>query len=247
MSIAAATLGTVVKRPRYDAFALKEAVRRVCQELRCLSPVRSVATWRELDLLYELVACLLGSRVRYEVALAAAQRLRKSEILERPLNAMKSVPSKQLAEILAPNSAQHGHSSPRYPFSRTRSEYVARTLATVYRDRGSLHQLLSEASSPKDARRRIVAAAVGVGPKQASLFLRNVGFSTELAILDSHVLRYMSLLGINPSQRLNVGSLRSYELFECRLRKHSEEFGAQIGEIDRGVWIVMRVASQEQG
>ena len=91
----------------------------------------------------------------------------------------------------------------------------------------------------------LVESCAGIGPKQASLFLRNIHFSDQLAVLDSHVLRFMTIAGILGPNRKSIGSIRGYEAHEGRLRDYASGFGWSIGCLDLGIWLVMRVCQQE--
>ena len=87
--------------------------------------------------------------------------------------------------------------------------------------------------------------AVGIGPKQASLFLRNIGYAKDLAILDTHILRYMSLVGLLPNLIQSVSTLRKYETVEGLLCSYSEKFQVSLAYIDIAIWVVMRTCRKE--
>ena len=77
------------------------------------------------------------------------------------------------------------------------------------------------------------------------MFLRNVGVSYDLAILDRHVLNYMSALGIYAGSNLSIGCLTRYRQYEVVLRDHAEDLDCPVGLLDWAIWIVMRVASRK--
>jgi N-glycosylase/DNA lyase len=84
----------------------------------------------------------------------------------------------------------------------------------------------------------------GIGPKQASMFLRNAGVTYDLAILDRHVLNYMSKLGMYSGNKYSISGLTHYRRHEETLKKHAEELDCPVGLLDWAIWIVMRVANQ---
>jgi N-glycosylase/DNA lyase len=90
-----------------------------------------------------------------------------------------------------------------------------------------------------------VEVGVGIGPKQASLFLRNIGFTEELAIFDTHLLRFMSLFGLFDQDIRPISSLRNYENLENHLRDYAKSAGYSLGCVDQAIWIVMRVYLRE--
>jgi len=84
----------------------------------------------------------------------------------------------------------------------------------------------------------------GVGPKQASMFLRNVAVSYDLAIVDRHVCRYMHLIGLVEGD-LRVATIREYEESEAKLRVYATTaMSCPLGVLDWAIWIVMRAASR---
>lgn len=81
------------------------------------------------------------------------------------------------------------------------------------------------------------------------MFLRNVGASYDLAVLDRHVLNYMAALGIGEAEAIpkGIGTLRAYRRRETDLRDHALSFGYPVGLVDWAIWIVMRVARKNTG
>jgi N-glycosylase/DNA lyase len=86
--------------------------------------------------------------------------------------------------------------------------------------------------------------ATGIGPKQASLFLRNTGFGGELAVLDVHVLRFMEYMGLCPKVPKTVSTLREYEALEQILLGYARGLGWGLQVLDQAIWISMRVAKK---
>ena len=82
----------------------------------------------------------------------------------------------------------------------------------------------------------------GFGPKQASMFLRNIGCTYDLAILDRHVLRYMVMQGLISPLRTDSISLTQYESIEFAMENYAILLGYSIGYVDLAIWIAMRAA-----
>jgi N-glycosylase/DNA lyase len=227
---------------------IESAVRRICQEIH---PSGSRFSWpsaSEAELLFELVACILGSQVPYEVALAAAKEIRNTGLLETPTKRYCiQIYEKAIYNLLS-QPLQHPDWAPtgrRYRFPRIRANQISRTVWAIYSDSGSLQERLRACKNATEARRSIIAVGVGIGPKQASLFLRNIDFTDELAILDSHVLRFMGLCGQLCQATKPISSLQTYESHETHLRNYAQRSGYSLGCIDQAIWIVMRVYLQE--
>jgi N-glycosylase/DNA lyase len=228
--------------------AVESAVHRICQEIFPSSRQSWWISATEADLLFELVACILGSQVPYEVALAATEKIRNVGLLEIPIKQYGfPVYEKALYEIL--RQPLHNPGWPptgrRYRFAKTKANHVSRTIWAIYSDGGSLQGILRSCKTATEARRSIIEVGVGVGPKQASLFLRNIGFSEELAILDTHLLRFMSLFGLLDRGIRRISSLQYYEILENQLRNYAKRTGYSLGVVDQAIWVVMRIYMQE--
>jgi N-glycosylase/DNA lyase len=106
-----------------------------------------------------------------------------------------------------------------------------------------LSAILAQSSSPEDVRGRLVANLPGVGPKQASMFLRNIGFSFDLAVLDVHVVRFLSLVGLT-SGPVRLGDLKSYMAAEKIAQKLAKELGQPVGVLDWAIWVTMKALQE---
>jgi N-glycosylase/DNA lyase len=105
--------------------------------------------------------------------------------------------------------------------------------------------MLGAARSASQARVSLVEAVSGFGPKQASLYLRRVGFSSELAVLDTHILDYLKMArGIDPKPG-SLSRLSVYEQIEHQFRQVANDFGHGVGCVDLAMWVTMRVAKRE--
>jgi N-glycosylase/DNA lyase len=98
-------------------------------------------------------------------------------------------------------------------------------------------------------REALAGTVKGIGYKEASHYLRNIGLGEDLAILDRHVLRVMEALGLldkPPSGRggrvVTVGQGRKttplpvsgirYCNLEERLRRYAKRIGVPMGHLD---------------
>jgi N-glycosylase/DNA lyase len=120
-------------------------------------------------------------------------------------------------------------------------------MRAVYGESTDIGAILAASANEREARDSLVRIAVGIGPKQASLFLRNIGYAANLAILDSHVLRYMRWLGMVRSIPRSLQSVRAYEVLEAKLVAYASAIGYPLKFIDEAIWIVMRVAGAGVG
>jgi N-glycosylase/DNA lyase len=228
---------------------LENAIREVCISLQKRRARKY--EWDALsedDLWRELVACILGSRVRYDVAYSAIERMDKASLFSgKPNLTRRSKYEKDvfhaLLEPVRSGNIDQAHS--RYPFPRLRASQISSAAETLYANRGTIRSILKKACDEREARRNLARDVAGLGPKQASLFLRNIGYTAHVAVLDVHVLTYMDWIGLTPSPVRAVRTLHQYETLEAAFIKHSCSLGFPPDHFDLAVWVVVRVAKKE--
>jgi len=220
--------------------AIKNAIREVCSALddKSYQPTSS-ARITENDLWRELVACILGSRVRFEVAHSAVERMEKMQLLCQERRTTRFDRYEQ--DVLGALSGEQS----RYPFFRIRAKQIRRAAEHLYGNCGSIREFLNGTRDIREARRRLAVEVSGLGPKQASLFLRNIGYGTQVAILDVHVLTYMNWVGLTDAPVKSVSTVRKYEALEDSFIEHSCSFGYTPDRFDLAVWVVVKVAKKE--
>lgn len=197
-------------------------------------------SWTESRLWTELACCILSSQVPYETAQAAAVRLEASGLFMKEGVAPHELEA-ALAELLR-CPFEVGGALRRYRFPDSRARQLTATVVKVRREAKGLSDLLESFSDIEIARGWFVANAKGLGPKQASMFLRNVGASYNLAVLDRHLINYMMIMGLTADPK-PTRKMADYRRDETVLRAHAASFGLPVGLLDWAVWIVMRVAN----
>jgi len=131
-----------------------------------------------------------------------------------------SLPEPQLAEKLR----ELGH---RYPEARARYIVSARK----YGD--SLKDIIAAFNSEGDAREWLVKNVKGIGYKEASHFLRNIGYK-DIAIIDFHVIDVLARHGL--IERPKTLTKRRYLEIEGLLRKIAEGLNLTLAELDLYLW-----------
>jgi len=76
------------------------------------------------------------------------------------------------------------------------------------------------------------------------MFLRNIGMSYDLAILDTHVLGFMSLQDGLQVNVTHVRTLPSYERTERILVRYADTVGFPVGYLDWAIWATMKAARE---
>lgn len=228
---------------------IEKAIREVCCALAESGQQRP--TWvsmAEEDLWRELVACILGSRVRFEIVYSAVQRLDKMKLFSQARRSSHFGQYEQdVMGALSGKSLTHDGIGPksRCPFFRIRANQIRRAAERIYGECDSIREFLNGACDVREVRRCLVSEVAGLGPKQASLFLRNIGYAEYVAVLDVHVLTYMRWVGLTNTPVKTVSTIRKYESLEDVFIAHSCSLGYMPDRFDLAVWIVMKVAKEE--
>jgi N-glycosylase/DNA lyase len=89
--------------------------------------------------------------------------------------------------------------------------------------------------SAAERREWLVANVKGLGWKESSHFLRNIGF-LELAIIDRHILKHMLRCGAIDAIPKSIGTRRAYLELEERFRALAEASGLPLQELDLLFW-----------
>jgi N-glycosylase/DNA lyase len=235
-----------MKRP--EASRLLHATRHVLAGLTRTGQDSHRPQWDEAGLWRELVACILGSVVPFEAVKARLGHLDSVGVLDegrraKNLNLFQRRMAKELARPLP--RVPKSRSMIRYRFPNLRAKQIRQTAESIYRNGLSLYGILNKAADETAARNSLLEVAHGVGPKQASLFLRNTGHAQSLAILDVHVLRFMNFTGLAYTQAASIQSLSIYERLERRLQDFADHECVSVGFLDIAIWVVMRVYQRE--
>jgi N-glycosylase/DNA lyase len=216
----------------------ERAVTAICPEIQARIATPRPDRINDRALWWELSCCILSSQVPYSVATAAADAIERAELL-----LSQDLETNELAialeDVLAHRVVSGGRSVG-YRFPGSRAKQLAAAYSAVHQRDATLSTLLARFADASEARRWLVDNVPGAGPKQASMFLRNVGLTYSLAILDRHVLKYMSALGISDHAQPFVSGLPTYLRLEQTLREHATRIGYDVGLLDWAIWIVMR-------
>ena len=125
----------------------------------------------------------------------------------------------------------------RVRFWRIRPSYIVQTREYL-KDAFSLQlQTLLESFDCSQSRRDFFASNTsikGMAYKEASHFLRNIGFS-GYAILDKHILNSLREIGLI-SSRMRATTREGYLTIEKRLKRFAEEIGIDMDHLDLLLW-----------
>jgi N-glycosylase/DNA lyase len=117
-------------------------------------------------------------------------------------------------------------------FANRRAEYILNTryLAQIIKEK------IQGFDDSKSAREWLVANIKGIGWKESSHYLRNVGYF-DLAILDRHIIRNMADFNLVDKVEAKKGLTKKlYLKYEQILSKVAKELDMSLGEMDLYLW-----------
>ena len=229
---------TLCVRRRFDS-----TIRTLCTLIEERVNTRAAFRWTEHDLRIELVGCILGSQVRHEMGVAATENLMYAGLLNEAywLNCEHEDFECRVQEVLSGQVQDLPHNGS-YRFPQIRAKQLADVRNALART--PLTNRLENNDSSKKMRKTLVADLPGLGPKQASMFLRNIGRSYNLAVLDTHVLRFMSMQRLLSIDRTRINTITGYEKTEAVVVRYAESLGYQAGYLDWAIWATMKAARE---
>ncbi|MBI5000346.1 MAG: N-glycosylase/DNA lyase [Euryarchaeota archaeon] len=121
-------------------------------------------------------------------------------------------------------------------FHNKKSKYVVSARKTFMKaGKLTIRDRIVAFSNPKDAREWLVQSVKGMGYKEASHFLRNVGKGSDLAILDRHILKNLRRAGVIKDIPDSLPRKRYYEI-EGWMRRFAWELGIPLAHLDLLFW-----------
>ena len=163
------------------------------------------------EIFIELCFCILTANFNAEKAIKIQTEIGKDFL---------TLPESQLAEKLK----RLGH---RYP--NTRAKYIVK--ARKYKD--SLKEVISSFSVEDELREWLVKNIKGIGYKEASHFLRNIGY-TNFAIIDFHITDLLARYKL--LEKPKTLTKKEYFKIENLLREIAEKSNLNLAELDLYLW-----------
>lgn len=227
---------------------IDNAIQAICTEIDDSIPKLNWQQLSEKELLFELVLSILGSQTLYEIALEAAKAIEEKSLLDSPTQRFsKEEYENILRNLLSESIFRTGNlgKGQKYRFYATRSNYITETIWRLKENNYTLKGFLTSYKLIKEVRLELIKLVKGFGPKQASHFLRNIGFAGDIAVLDTHILHYLNLHGLIKNTIRQVSNLKIYEMVEQLLIDLIRKFEFPLYCVDQAIWIVIRVYKKE--
>ena len=173
----------------------------------------------EEDIFSELVFCLLTPQSK-----ARSCDIAVGCLIEKGL--MLKGTQKQIAKELRTKTRFHNN----------KAKYIveARRLFTRYK-KLSIKKKINSFEDIEEARNWLVSNVKGMGFKEASHFLRNIGMGEDLAILDRHILKNLVYLGVI-SEIPKTLSKKKYLDIEKKLKEFSRVIKIPTAHLDLLLW-----------
>lgn len=124
----------------------------------------------------------------------------------------------------------------RIRFGESKARYIVEARET-FSNNGRL-QLKSKIESfynPFELREWLVENVKGLGYKEGSHFLRNIGLGEQFAILDRHILRNLASFRVIPEIPVSLTKKRYLEIEE-RVRRFAAKIGIPMADLDLLFW-----------
>ncbi|MGV8085916.1 MAG: N-glycosylase/DNA lyase [Candidatus Bilamarchaeum sp.] len=179
--------------------------------LERVTEFRNVGASTDVDIFKELCFCLLTANYTSHGGI----RIQK-EINDGFIHLSQ--------EELATKLKSLGH---RFPNTRAKYIFQARSLHQ------SIKSVLSSFSDQRELRSHLAETILGIGYKEASHFLRNIGY-LDVAILDFHIIDV--LVEHKVIRKPKNLSKKNYLLIEKKLDKLAKATGLTQGELDFYMW-----------
>jgi N-glycosylase/DNA lyase len=121
-------------------------------------------------------------------------------------------------------------------FIQKKSAYLVEARKKFFLDsRVSLKSVISQIGNSYKAREWLVQNVKGIGYKEASHFLRNIGFEQNLAILDRHIVRNLQFVGVIKEIPGSLSKGRYFEI-EKRMMEFSKAVQIPMSHLDLVLW-----------
>lgn len=185
---------------------IKPVIQERLQEFQNLSPEQ---------VFYELCYCLCTPQSKAEAALQVQMKLYQLDFLNRDIDPL--------------------------PLLRNPHHYIrfhnqkSQRLLKVKKQWGAIASILWKEQDPQVLRSTLVKSIKGMGWKEASHFLRNIGYSS-IAVLDRHILYFLKNEFAAIPQQIEPTSRKKYEEIEKIFIAIADSIGLEVPALDLFLW-----------
>jgi N-glycosylase/DNA lyase len=168
-------------------------------------------------ILSELYFCILTPQSKAKYCWQAIEELNEKGVLN---NGIKEIPDGILNRIR---------------FKNNKAKYIMELKNKLSSGFGLIEMILNKGVSQKEKRDFIVENIKGIGYKEGSHFLRNIGLGFELSILDRHILKNLKKYKIIEEIPKTLTKSKYFEI-ENRMKKFSNKINIPMPHLDLLFW-----------
>ena len=193
----------------------------------------------DLDVFFELMYCLMTAQTKFYSSAAVVSELKKDAYFE---NKLLNYSDTELQEYLLPFLCKN---IIRFHNNKSKNIVHARNL---FLNSGKLQikTIVNSFDSEYELRNWMIQNVKGFSCKEASHFLRNIGKGKHLAILDRHILRMMSGLGIIDKLPKTLPAKLYYE-YEKYLIEFANKNFIDVEKLDFYLFLMSKAVSGVKG
>jgi len=186
---------------------------------------RFIAEFRPEEIWRQKLFCVLSSQYRADRAASIANRIVQDIPFFDYSFPYSKVEEACLNFLSAPQI--------RYRFPKVRSRQISLCWFLFWQIKDDYHGYIRSFDTEEDARNEIAKTFPGMGLKQASMFLRNIGASKNLSVIDVHILFYLETC-----HNLKITHLTPKRYLEAEdiLREDALRYGVELNVFDAIVW-----------
>ncbi len=170
------------------------------------------------ELFAELAFCLLTPQSKATVCWRAIENLRDSGVLFFG-NA------DDISDFLT---------GVRFKYTKAKNIVYARNLFST-NGKIKIRERILQFKYPEDIREFLVENVRGMGYKESSHFLRNIGLGENLAILDRHILKNLKALNVIDNIPRSM-TRKKYMEIENKMRNFAKDIGIPLAHLDLVLW-----------
>ncbi len=169
------------------------------------------------EIFAELAFCILTPQSRAKMCWDAIENMRKNGIL---FNGNREEILKDLKGVR---------------FKYKKSYYLLEAREKFFSENNPIYYFIKNKNNPNGIRDYLIKNIKGLGCKEASHFLRNIGLGSDLAILDRHILKNLMKLGVIQDLKKTCTE-RTYKDIEKKMKDFSKSFGIPLDHLDLLLW-----------
>lgn len=186
---------------------------------RRLKEFRSMRKASDAEIFGELCFCLLTPQSKAVNCAKAIETLKKNGLITKG-------PPRRIGPLL----------KGLVRFHNKKAEYLALARERLCGKEASGLKRKVLSGDNRAAREWLVGNVKGLGYKEASHFLRNIGRGSNLAILDRHILKNLKRFGALGRMPASPGSKKSYLELENKAAAFAKKIGVPLEELDLLFW-----------